>query len=306
MHRTNTFQLNPITTKMSSKLPFIFMLLFTSVTQTFTQSCSSTVAITTCTWDSLNAPTALNLADYKPHLSFTKGNLEKVPKGAFKFFQKLTALELSRNRIKTIEDGAFQGLDNLKQLNLNDNQLISIGRNTLKHCPALEKLDLSLNKIAFVDVKAFEHVSTGLIHLNLAFNSLREVPAAVKTLEKLQFLRLDNNQITSFKRNDLSGLERLQELQMNDNKLTVIEHNALKTLGQLQQLDIRSNFLADVNVQDLVGDARNLKKISLSLNNFKCSKLKSILEDFSRAQVEVARGVSRSSSNFHGISCRNV
>ncbi|XP_066250104.1 leucine-rich repeat-containing protein 4C-like [Euwallacea similis] len=291
---------------MSSRSPFIFLLIFTITIQTSTQSCSSTVAITTCTWDSLNTPKVLNLADYKPHLSFIKGNLENIPKAAFQFFQKVTTLQLSRNRIKTIEDGAFESLDNLKQLNLNDNQLISVGHNTLEHCPALEKLDLSLNKIASVDVKAFNHVSTGLIYLNLAFNALREIPAAVKTLGKLQLLRLDNNQITSLKKNDLSGLERLQELQINDNKLTVIEHNALKSLGHLQQLDIRSNFLTDINVQDFVGDARNLKKISLSLNNFKCSKLKSILEDFSRAQVEVARGVSKSSSSLHGISCRNI
>jgi len=267
------------------------------------QSCSSTVAITTCTWDTLKVARPLQVTDYQPYLSFTKGNLEHIPDGAFRLLPLVTVLQLSANKVKTLQEEAFDGLDNLKQLSLYDNRLTTIAQNSLKKCGKLEQLDLGMNKISSVHDKAFEHLND-LEKLNLAFNSLTAVPAAVNSLPNLKILRLDNNAIEFFKAGALSRLNQLKELKINDNKLTRIERDAFKGLISLKKLDLRSNFLVDLSVTDIVEHATDLNEINISINDFTCDKLRKVLADFRKQHVEVARGVSTSSKSVNGITCK--
>lgn len=269
------------------------------------QDCRSTEALTTCSWDTFTSTKSLHLANYKPHFTVSKGNLEKLPNGALKSMPEITTLQLSANKISRLEEGALEGLGKLKKLNLYDNRLTVIEQKSLTNCNSLEKLDLGMNQIASVDSKALENVQK-LVELNLAFNLLKTVPKAINSLPNLQKLRLDNNQISILKAQAFSGLNGLRELWINDNKVAEIELNAFQGLAQLELLNLKANFLTTLNVDDIVDDVRNLQEVSVSLNDFKCDSLKEILDEFRKNHVQVTNGVSKNRNSINGISCKSL
>jgi len=279
------------------KATAILLVVVLTATETL-QACSSTVALTTCTWDT-NLPLRLN--SYKPYLTISRGNLDRIPSRAFTLLPEVTILRLSGNKIKTVEPESFKGL-NLKQLYLNDNQLSQVGRSDFKELDSLEKLDLSLNKITTIDAKAFEKLSH-LVELNLAFNSLKKVPTAVNSLVSLKVLRLDNNQIATVSAGDFARLSHLEQLLLNDNKISRIESGGFEGLTSLKQIDLRSNYLTELNVQELK-TVRSLKSINLGINNFKCTTLQTLVDEFKRSNIEVVKGFSRNQNYVNGIRCQ--
>lgn len=281
------------------KATAILLVVVLTITETL-QTCSSTVALTTCTWDT-NLPLRLN--SYKPYLTIARGNLDRIPSRAFTLLPEVTILRLSGNKIKTVEPESFKGL-NLKQLYLNDNQLSQVGRSDFKELDSLEKLDLSLNKITTIDAKAFEKLSH-LVELNLAFNSLKKVPTAVNSLVSLKVLRLDNNQIATVSAGDFVRLSNLEQLLLNDNKISRIESGGFEGLTSLKQIDLRSNYLTELNVQELK-TVRSLKSINLGINNFKCTTLQTLVDEFKRSNIEVVKGFNRNQSYVNGIRCQVV
>lgn len=286
---------------MASKLPlWILLACFFKYTH---QACSSTVAITTCTWDTIKPNKPLHINDYRTYLSFSRGNLDAVPSSTFKYLPQVTTLQLSYNKIKNLEEDAFLGLQDLKELNLYDNQLKVIEKDIFKYCPKLEKLDLGMNKISNIHEKAFENLAR-LRQLNLAFNSLKAVPVAINHAPKLEIFSLSNNAIDILKSNVFSDLNKLQQLFVNDNKIATIEKHAFAGLVSLKQLDLGANYLTELDVEDLVNDAAALKSVRLSINDFKCSKLTDIVNQFKRYRIEVPQGGSRSSNTVNGIGCK--
>lgn len=281
------------------KATAVLLVVVLTATETL-QACSSTVALTTCTWDT-NLPLRLN--SYKPYLTISRGNLDRIPSRAFTLLPEVTILRLSGNKIKTVEPESFKGL-NLKQLYLNDNQLSQVGRSDFKELDSLEKLDLSLNKITTIDAKAFEKLSH-LVELNLAFNSLKKVPTAVNSLVSLKVLRLDNNQIATVSAGDFARLSHLEQLLLNDNKISRIESGGFEGLTSLKQIDLRSNYLTELNVQELK-TVRSLKSINLGINNFKCTTLQTLVDEFKRSNIEVVKGFNRNQSYVNGIRCQVV
>ncbi|XP_030754191.1 leucine-rich repeat-containing protein 4B-like [Sitophilus oryzae] len=288
---------------MNNQLWFVRALLTIALfTELSNATCTSSVAITTCSWDSLKEHKPLRLDNYKQYLSISKGNLELIPSDSFKFLPQLAILQVKYNKVRKLDDDSFKGLNALQELNLYDNRLTLISSKVFKTLPLLEKLDLGMNKISNIEDGAFDSLSK-LKHLNLGFNNLKVIPKTINSLINLQILNLNNNQISSLKANTFTSLKKLETLQLNDNNIQSIERNFFKHFNSLSKLDLSSNYLANLDVEDLKEGAVKLSAIKLSINSFKCDVLSQIVSKFKRYNIEVTRGVSKSKNNIEGITC---
>ena len=102
-------------------------------------------------------------------------SLEIINPIAFKDFQYLNLIDLSKNNLTKIDDDSFQNLTNLKNLWLNDNKIETISKNAFKSLSNLQWLDLSNNLIKSIDETTFS------------------------CLVSLELLDLENNQIAVLK-----------------------------------------------------------------------------------------------------------
>lgn len=85
---------------------------------------------------------------------------------------------------------------------------------------------------------------------NLKINSLAGINRITNS-EKIKYLALNNNQLTSIEPNAFKGLEHLIEIEINDNCLTNIAIQAFTSLPNLYKLEIKNNSLSQKTKKNL-------------------------------------------------------
>ena len=125
-----------------------------------------------------------------------------------------------------------------------NNRLSKLEAHTFKGCPKLRELSLSFNNLDSLDDLSFKDIGGSLESLEISFGlSMRIFPeSALKPLQKLLWLSLDNNEIGEISETSLYNLGELQYLNLEANKLAVIPANLLHKNVHKNLRDVRLSF----------------------------------------------------------------
>lgn len=83
------------------------------------------------------------------------------------------------------------------------------------------------------------------------------------------------------------GCNELVYVNLQENNLIKVGVNAFKGLSKLEELWLWSNQLFDFDIEGILTNHRNLKEICLADNNFKCSRLREILDFLKTKNIKV-------------------
>ncbi|XP_054721727.1 phospholipase A2 inhibitor-like [Uloborus diversus] len=175
-------------------------------------------------------------------------------------YENLHTIDLSNNHIQSIKGRTFHNVANVTKLILNDNDLYIVSKD---HHPRMFSNFVNLRELhlknAFTEkVKASDYL-----------NNLAQI-FGNSSLNNLQILNLENNEITQVSYREFCSLPALERLYLGNNRLRDINLN-YKCLKYLKELDVGNNliqYLSDSALKNL-GTIKHLK-LNLSSNPFKC------------------------------------
>lgn len=128
------------------------------------------------------------------------------------------------------------------------------------------KLQIEKTAIRCVQGDAF-HLLFNLEFLWMPYNSIVSLSVVtLRGLRKLQELRLDGNDLTSFPWEALANTPQLRLLDLHNNELSSIPKDAARFLKNITYLDLSSNKLVTLP-QDLIASWLNLHSASYFSND---------------------------------------
>uniref|UniRef100_H3A9P1 Wu:fc23c09 n=1 Tax=Latimeria chalumnae TaxID=7897 RepID=H3A9P1_LATCH len=167
---------------------------------------------------------------------------ESIIKGAFSSLKKLQIIRLNFNQLTTVPANLTTSL---KELYLVGNQITRIPENVFVNSSDLRSLNLNSNQITNEGIiKETFYQMAKLEHLNLGQNLLTSVPQHLP--KSLKVLILNQNSITSVKRNTFLELKILEQIDLSSNKISTVAMGTFKGMSGLQHLDISNNQLSQV------------------------------------------------------------
>lgn len=196
---------------------------------------------------------------------FSNCKIAQIDEHTFKEASHLQDLDLSINKISSLESSIFNGAESLESLDLSFNDIEDIPNELFIKLTKLKILLLSYNKIKTIDETTFSSL-THLSQLKIGNNALKVIsPNLLSHNNKISVLELNNNQISNvgdsiknlnklwfldLSRNSLTSLDNypnsVKHLYINENGLTklfinknVIELNA--TNNEISELSVKSN-----------------------------------------------------------------
>lgn len=136
------------------------------------------------------------------------------------------------------------------------------------------------------------------------------VANAFEKCTKLKELELLSNQFDKIDKNSFKGLTSLEKLWLSDGVFPIVDLDLtdskdlkvlamrrfyisvfpaeiLREQSKLEELDLHSNLLFDLNIEKILEYAPHLKKIYFNDNNFKCTRLRTILKVLKEKNVTV-------------------
>ncbi|XP_069748535.1 nyctalopin [Narcine bancroftii] len=176
-------------------------------------------------------------------INLDKNRIKFLSEKAFGTLPALRSLSLDHNNISFITPGAFKGLPNLTELKLAHNEYIRyLHTRTFTSLNRLLKLDLSDCNLFNIPDRIFTPV-TSLEELAMWQNNFRRIPGAVRGMESLTRLYLEQNRIEAVAYNSLQGLVNLKYLNLQDNKIAVIHNKGFNHCVKLEYLYLNDNLL---------------------------------------------------------------
>ncbi|XP_063218568.1 leucine-rich repeat-containing G-protein coupled receptor 4-like isoform X2 [Bacillus rossius redtenbacheri] len=171
-----------------------------------------------------------------------------------------TAVDLSRNRLAQV--GRFPRLPGVLSLSLRHNQIARIAACAFCGLESLEALDLGRNKLTGSQIRSdifhallnsSHSQGSALIALDLGYNNISTLQTnALKRLDSLQELRLNNNPLLSLEKSIQEALQDLNNLQVLDLSSTGLMFinddffNCPSIKGSLREFYLTSNHLTEV------------------------------------------------------------
>lgn len=259
-------------------------------------------------------------------LKMTNIFIKEIKGDALKRFTNVREINLQHNSISSLPDGLFSSNTMLGTIDLSYNSIslvanttfsshstvyLNLGHNKLENLnfrlpQSLENLELSFNSIAYI-AQDFLFGMTALKSLSLENNNLKSLPVGCfKDLNKLKILSLARNKLKLFKQGTFTGLRAIQILRIANNSLQNTFGLITHSLESLYTLDIENNLISEIDVQDLKGVLRNLKKINFRGNVLNCTHLKTVFTQLVDKQVAVETGQEYFIENIKGIPCQET
>uniref|UniRef100_A0A182IT44 LRRCT domain-containing protein n=1 Tax=Anopheles atroparvus TaxID=41427 RepID=A0A182IT44_ANOAO len=112
--------------------------------------------------------------------------------------------------------------------------------------------------------QGYEQLPQGTIRLDLSRNALTAVPQLVG--DKLRYLRLSQNQITTIPDRVFANLSALHELDLSGNRIEIIGTDALAGLAMIKQIDLSDNLIRTIEV-NAFSQFIHLERLILSNNS---------------------------------------
>lgn len=193
--------------------------------------------------------------------------------------KEVTLVSATNNNIKEV---VCQNTTMLSYLYLEGNNLTKLG--CIDKIEKLVELDVSFNKIESLSDDVF-HKLKSLQKLDLDFNNIREANLRIlQYTNNLTHLDISYNRLEKFNLNASVNLRNMQYLFIDGNNLTELHHNIIRLLFP------------------------SLVRIGIYDNNFNCTYLMKMLEEFKLNGIEYLRPDKTLLSdqlNVDGITCAN-
>ncbi|GFQ95371.1 toll-like receptor Tollo [Trichonephila clavata] len=223
------------------------------------------------------------------NLSFNKISSSSFGPETFVDLIRLVILDLSRNKINFINNTLFQSQYSLQMLFLSHNEIDIIAENSFSSLYNLYTLDLSYNRLKYLDIftlnglyvlsdlklshnsiysmhsDAFKNCSS-VEDLTLQGNNLSYVPTALKSLQFLKTLNLNNNTLGSLNNSSFQDLKQLRYLSLSQNQIGNLTKDAFKHLASLKTLILSKNNIHNLE-QGIFDECEALNAIDLSDNH---------------------------------------
>ncbi|CAF1640605.1 unnamed protein product, partial [Didymodactylos carnosus] len=148
------------------------------------------------------------------------------------------------------------------------NQLIEINLSTLQQ---LEVLTITQNQIKHIDN---DSLPKQLKRLDLSYNGLADMKIS---LSQLEYLNVQNNQLTQQHLEFIQTLTNIRELILDFNSIQTLNENVFSSTKCCQQLELLSLQGNDFNFNEqdslvaslLFSDLKQLKRLNLARNTIK-------------------------------------
>uniref|UniRef100_A0A4W4ESL4 Si:dkey-6n6.1 n=1 Tax=Electrophorus electricus TaxID=8005 RepID=A0A4W4ESL4_ELEEL len=197
--------------------------------------------------------------------SVIDNKISKIPTWALAGLPNLEWLDLSKNQLNDASLGVdvFRNLTKLRRLNLDGNNLTKIPPLPL----SLLELKINDNKLMAYEKLCLFAGLFQLLTLELEDNHFHDgnvSPLAFRTLGKLIYLRLDDNDFRAIP----SGLPAsLQELHLSDNRIEVVHAGLLNKTVNLRVLNLSHNKIREDRIAPRAWiHLRKLESLDLSHN----------------------------------------
>lgn len=238
----------------------------TAVVTTTTTSTTTTTTTTTTVAATTTTTTTTILLPYLDELSVTNCSLVFL-NVSWHGFERVTALNLSRNNLARLNDvtvGRAMNMSELTRFDLSDNSLTDVSAGAFRTLAGLVRLSLRRNAISNVHEDAFRGLDR-LEFLDLSDNRLADLPdSALTPLYSLQKLDLSGNQLQVLGARWFESLDRLRELDVSRNGLARAASGTLQPLPGLSILKLSENPLKERDVSLLLGTGRRLETVDAS------------------------------------------
>lgn len=173
----------------------------------------------------------------------------------------------------------------------------------LKISPQYNVRNLYLEHNKYIDLYEIMAMSS-LIDLRLGNNNLSHVSSTTfNNLRHLEILYLHNTNLPTIKVNMFENQRKLKLLHIGYNNIGMIDLRFLAALKKLETLYIDGNALTDLNTADINVHLPALQKIELRENEWKCDKLKIIMNYLKAYNIQLISTESFQDTNVDGIIC---
>lgn len=201
--------------------------------------------------------------------------------------QKLAFSSCTLNNNK--DTNAFKFLYNLKELFIIDSTLESnlFDSKLLEEKTRLVLLELStghyafhpkavnqLRNMSFLSMRNFRLTSLPeymlkdnqkLIYLDLSGNLFQRLPVEAMLPNSLQYLNLDNNDITDIHQSDFENIKSLKHLYLDGNQISLLGENTFLRVQGLEYLSLARNKIRRISVE-FFSVLKNLKRLEVQDN----------------------------------------
>lgn len=193
---------------------------------------------------------------------------------------------LNNNR----DTNALNYLYNLRELLIIDSTMesTSIDNKFLEDKPNLVLLELSsgnygfhqkafhhLRNMSFLSLRKFQMTSLPeyiladnqkLIYLDISGNFLRQIPVEAILPNSLQYLNLDDNEITDIQQSDFDNIESLKHLYLDGNQISFLGENIFLNVQGLEYISLARNRIRKISFE-YFRYLKNLKRLELQENH---------------------------------------
>ena len=207
------------------------------------------------------------------HLDLSYNNIRVIVQGAFRALQQLEWLSLAQNYIKEVSTNLFESFKRVLHLNLSANAIDRIKPQSFSQCSRLQTLSIAHNNVSDLHQQALFGLFS-LTHLDLSHNKLTHFgpevfvapqmsvpdirptephhnnavcPQYPSLYRHLQFLKLDNNQISSLEPCVFAPVSSLQVVDIAANNLSALDYRIFLPLENVSSFDISCNRLSTVD-----------------------------------------------------------
>ncbi|XP_014613573.1 PREDICTED: chaoptin [Polistes canadensis] len=241
----------------------------------------------------ISADSFNNFTDHLKALSLATNSLDAVPAIALAKCQRLLHLNLGYNKISHVEPGDFDWAEDLEILLLRNNFLTKLKAESFKGAGKLKELSLSFNHLTELDDDCFVGIedSLNILELSFAFATDNFPQRALRPLNNLLWLVLDNNNFQSIEPTAFYSFQQLRYINLESNRLhylperiflssvhpelkdvklgynflEMIPESTFHNLTELRSLDLTGNRIK-ILLSDSIMDCPKLVTISLAYN----------------------------------------
>uniref|UniRef100_A0A182W934 LRRCT domain-containing protein n=1 Tax=Anopheles minimus TaxID=112268 RepID=A0A182W934_9DIPT len=126
------------------------------------------------------------------------------------------------------------------------------------------KIDCRRNQLSDDFWQEYEQLPQGTIRLDLSHNGLTLMPRL--SGEKLRYLNIGHNQITTIPDKVFANVTQLKELDLSSNRIETLTTDALAGLSYLERIDLSDNQIRSIEV-NAFSNALHLRQLILSNNS---------------------------------------
>ncbi|XP_053561255.1 nyctalopin [Bombina bombina] len=198
-------------------------------------------------------------------INLDKNNIKFLSERAFGTLPSLKSLSLSHNNISFITPGAFKGLPNLIELRMAHNDYLRyLHTRTYSALKKLIKLDLADCNLFNIPDRIFLDLPA-LRELIFFQNNFRRIPGAIRGMENLTHVYLEDNRIEAVAYNSLQDLRNLKYLNLQGNRIYVIHDKSFQDCEKMEYLYLNDNLIDELPANSFKG-LRKLKMLNMGGN----------------------------------------